>query len=68
MDRLRAKPPPREKERWSEGVLKEVFEEKEKAVINNGTELFLTTELIDLFISRVEGKLEGTEVWYIKKG
>ena len=68
MDRLRAKPPPREKEKWSEGVLKEVFEDKEKAVIVDGTELFLTAELLDLFISRVEGELEGTEVWYIKKG
>jgi hypothetical protein len=67
MDRLRAKPPSTDEDKWSEGFLKEVVEEEEKAVLSDGTELFLTSELIKLFRSRVEGELEGSKVWYIKK-
>ncbi|MFO7794215.1 MAG: hypothetical protein R6V35_04555 [Candidatus Nanohaloarchaea archaeon] len=67
MDRLRAKPPSTDEDKWSEGFLKEVVEEEEKAVLRDGTELSLTSELIKLFRSRVEGELEGSKVWYIKK-
>ena len=65
MDRLRAKPPATDKDKWSEGLLKEL--EEDKAVLQDGTELFLTSELIELFSSRVDGELEGSKVWYIKK-
>ncbi len=65
MDRLRAKPPTTDKDKWSEGLLKEL--EEDKAVLKDGTELFLTSELIELFSSRVDGELEGSKVWYIKK-
>ena len=67
MDRLRAKPTSTDEDKWSEGFLKEVVEEEEKAVLRDGTELSLTSELIKLFRSRVEGELEGSKVWYIKK-
>ena len=65
MDRLRAKPPVAEQDKWDEGLLKEL--EEDKAVLKDGTELFLTCELIKLFGSRVDGELEGSKVWYIKK-
>ncbi|EHK00541.1 hypothetical protein HRED_05194 [Candidatus Haloredivivus sp. G17] len=67
MDRLRAKPPSKDEGKWSEGFLKDIMEEEEKAVLRDGTELSLTSELIKLFRSRVEGELEGSKVWYIKK-
>ena len=65
MDRLRAKPPTSYKDKWSGGLLKEL--EEDKAVLKDGTELLLTSELIELFSSRVDGELEGSKVWYIKK-
>ena len=67
MDRLRARPPATDEDKWSEGLLKKVVVEEDKAVLQDGTELFLTSELIELFSSRVEGELEGSKVWYIKK-
>ncbi len=65
MDRLRARPPATDNDKWSEGLLKEL--EEDKAVLQDGTELFLTSELIELFSSRVEDELEGSKIWYIKK-
>lgn len=67
MDRLRAKPPAAEQDKWDKGLLKDLVIEKDKALLKDGTELFLTSELIKLFGSRVDGELEGSKVWYIKK-
>ncbi|EHK01466.1 hypothetical protein HRED_08236 [Candidatus Haloredivivus sp. G17] len=38
MDRLRAKPPSKDEGKWSEGFLKDIMEEEEKAVLRDGDE------------------------------
>jgi len=65
MDRLRAKPPA--EDGWKKGVLDRAEQDKGKAFLKDGTELVLTSELVKLFESRVEGVFQGCEVWYIKK-
>ena len=63
-DRLRAKEPPEGDERWTECRIKEVGDER-AIVKDNGEEivLSLTSELADLFRSRMDGKT----AWYIEK-
>jgi len=63
---LRAKPPVK-KDDWKKGVLEKTNQDKGKARLKDGTELILTSELVKLFESRVEGTVKGSEVWYIKK-
>jgi len=55
------------KDDWKKGVLEKTNQDKGKARLKDGTELILTSELVKLFESRVEGTVKGSEVWYIKK-
>ena len=63
-DRLRAKEPPEDDQRWKKCRIKELGDEKAQ-IIDDGEEIevTLTSELMDLFKSRMEGKT----AWYIKK-
>ena len=63
-DRLRAKRPPENDDRWEECKIIELKDEK--AVVNNESghvTLELTEELMDLFKSRRNGDI----AWFIKK-
>lgn len=67
-DRLRAKKPPENDDRWRKCKIIEIgnqivkIEDKGEKI-----DLKLTAELIDLFESRVQGDTEGSTAWYIKK-
>lgn len=63
-DRLRAKKPPEDDKRWSKCKLKTI-KEKEAIVKDQKQEikLELTSELVKLFKSRMDGE----NAWYIKK-
>lgn len=63
-DRLRAKEPPEGDERWKKCRIKELGDKK-ALIIDDGEEieLELTSELMDLFKSRMDGKT----AWYINK-
>lgn len=68
MDRLRAKKPVKNNEKWSIGTITSINYGGRVLIEDDGiVELNLTTEIIKLFKSRVEGKVEGSEAWYISK-
>lgn len=67
-DRLRANKPPSNDERWNECEIIAIQDQKVE-VKHEGKKLNLelTSELISLFKSRVDGEVEGSTAWYIKK-
>ena len=67
-DRLRAKKPSEDDDRWNKcQVISIQDEEVEIKDEDKNLNLELTKELIDLFRSRVDGEIEGSTAWYIKK-
>lgn len=71
LDRIRAKKPVREIEKWEKATLEELNSEKNTVTVKNTeneeVELEITQELLKLFTSRMEGTVEGGTVWYKKK-
>jgi len=67
-DRLRAKKPVTNPEKWNKGTVIDTDPEG-KVTIKDGKEIEIdvTPEIMRLFESRIDGEVEGAEAWYIKK-
>ena len=68
MDRLRAKEPVKDPKKWSKGTVIETNSDG-KVLVKNREEVDVkvTPEILKLFKSRIDGEVEGSDAWYIKK-
>ena len=67
MDRLRAKEPVTGQDEWSSGFISDILREESNVKLQNGVNLNLTSELIELFRSRAGSDYKGKRIWYKKK-
>ena len=68
MDRLRAKEPVKDPEKWSKGTVIETNSDGKVLVKNREeVEVKVIPEILKLFKSRIDGEVEGSDAWYIKK-
>ncbi|MFD1586490.1 hypothetical protein ACFR9U_05820 [Halorientalis brevis] len=76
-DRVHAREPTHDRERWQTGTIADVTERDGHCVVtvtDDGTsvELVVTVAIRDLFVSRLDvpdgGSPVGEQVWYRKKG